>query len=158
MAALQSFDYAGWQSYTNATYGFSLHYPAGWTLEEVLDPDDTMYQHRVTLGDAADPKIVLHIAFKAAAEDRQISPTGMAGGELVDRGSGVFLGEALPRQALVAEGRDMGVVYRCGEILHERLAFWCGLHYAGSPLTDPGLSPETERLADTVIASIQVLP
>jgi hypothetical protein len=117
-----------------------------------------MYQHRVTLGDPSDPKAVLHIAFKAASEDRRISPTGMAGGELLDRGSMLFLGEELPRQALVAEGKDMAVVYVCGQVHFGGPVFWCGLHYAGSPLTDPGLSPQTERLADAVIASIQVLP
>ena len=94
-AALQAFDYAGWQTYTNAFYGFGLRYPAGWTLVEALDPEDTMYQHRVTLGDPTDPRAVLHIAFKAASEDRQISPTGMAGGELLDRGSMLLLGEEL---------------------------------------------------------------
>jgi len=157
-AALQAFDYAGWLTYTNAFYGFGLRYPAGWTLVEALDPEDTMYQHRVTIGDPTDPRAVLHIAFKAASEDRQISPTGMAGGELLDRGSMLLLGEELPRQALVAEGKDMAVVYVCGRVHRGELVFWCGLHYAGSPLTDPGLSPETERLADAVIASIQVLP
>jgi hypothetical protein len=157
-AALRAFDYAGWQTYANAAYGFGLRYPASWTLEETLDPEDTMYQHRVTLGDPSDPKAVLHIAFKAASEDRRISPTGMAGGELLDRGSMLFLGEELPRQALVAEGKDMAVVYVCGQVHFGGPVFWCGLHYAGSPLTDPGLSPETERLADAVIASIQVLP
>ena len=157
-AALRAFNYEGWQTYANATYGFGIRYPAGWTLEEVVDPGDTMYQHRVTLGDPSDPATVLHIAFKAALEDRQITPTGMAGGELLDRGSLLFLGEELPRQALVAEGKDMAVVYVCGTIHRGELVFWCGLNYAGSPLTDPGLSPETERLADAVIASIQVLP
>jgi len=139
-------------------YGFGLRYPAGWTLVEALDPEDTMYQHRVTLGDPTDPRAVLHIAFKAASEDRQISPTGMAGGELFDRGSMLLLGEELPRQALVAEGKDKAVVYVCGRVHRGELVFWCGLQYAGSPLTDPGLSPQTERFADAVIASIQVLP
>ena len=158
VAALQAIDYAGWQTYDNASYGFGLRYPAGWSLVEALDPEDTMYQHRVTLGDPSDPAIVLHIAFKAESEDRWISPTGMGGGELLDRGSMLLLGEELPRQALVAEGKDMAVVYVCGRVHRGELVFWCGLHYAGSPLTDPGLSPETERLADAVIASIQVIP
>ena len=125
---------------------------------QAFDPEDTMYQHRVTLGDPTDPRAVLHIAFKAASEDRQISPTGMAGGELLDRGSMLLLGEEPPRQALVAEGKDMAAVYVCGTVHRGELVFWCGLQYAGSPLTDPGLSPQTERFADAVIASIQVLP
>jgi hypothetical protein len=154
-AALQGFAYDGWLTYLNAAYGFSLRYPPQWVVAEATDPNDTMFQHRVTLSDPADPAVALHIAFRAANETARITPSGMGGGELIARGSLAFLGEEIQRQALVGEGKDMGVIYAAsGEIARGDLVFWIGLNYAGSPLTDPGLSAEVEMLADAVIGSV----
>jgi putative hemolysin len=156
IAALQAFDYADWQSYKNMTYGFSFRFPLDWLLEEVTNPDDTMYRHRVTLTHPQEPMATLHIAFKAASEDQQITPTGLGAGDIVDRGSVPFLGEDLVRQALVAEGKDFGVLYGgTGEVVRGELVFWMGLNYAGNPMEDPGLSAEVQTLADQIVASLQ---
>ena len=159
VTALQAFRYDGWKTYANAIYGFSVRFPANWDVEEVTDDGDTMYQHRITLSNPGDPMTVLHIAFRNASEDRQITPTGIGAGDLVTRGSVPFLGEALERQALVAEGKDVGVLYGgSGEVARGDLVFWIALNYAGSPITDPGLSAEVEGLADQVVASLETTP
>lgn len=158
-AALEGFAYDGWLTYVNSAYGFSLRYPAQWVAAEVTDPDDTMFQHRVTLSGPAHPAMALHIAFRAADETVRITPSSMGSGELVARGSLMFLGEEIQRQALVGEGKDMGVVYAAsGEIERGDLVFWIGLNYAGSPLTDPGLSAEVEMMADAVMSSVALSP
>lgn len=155
-AAFIAFSYDGWQTYNNEAYGFDLRYPAGWVAAEVTNPDDTMFRHRVTLMNPADPTTKLHIAFKDASEDRQITPTGIGGGELVARGSVPFLGQPLLRRALVALGKDMGVVYgESGELNRGELVFWVGLNDAGSPLTDSGLSAAVQATADAILASVQ---
>ena len=156
-AALAVSSYDGWRTYTNAAYGFDLRYPVDWIAAEVTNPGDTMYRHRLTLTDPANPATKLHIAFKDASEDRQITPTGIGSGELVARGSVPLLGQPLPREALVAEGKDVGIVYaRSGEVHRGHLVFWIGLEYAGSPFTDPGLSAEVQATADAIVASVQV--
>jgi len=158
-AALERFAYEGWLTYVNSAYGFRLRYPPQWVAAEVTDPNDTMFQHRVTLTDPADPAVALHIAFRAADEAVRITPSGMGSGELVARGSLVFLGEEIQRQALVDQGKDMAVIYAAsGEIARDDLVFWMGLSYAGSPLTDPGLSAEVEMMADAVVTSVALSP
>jgi hypothetical protein len=148
-----------WPMYVQTSYGFSLRYPPEWLLSEVADPDDTMFEHRVTLTDPGQPGMALHIAFRNVSEDRQITPTGMGSGEVVSRGSVPLLGTDALREALVAEGKDMAILYGGGgEVPRGDLVFWIGLNYAGSPLSDPGLSLEVQALADAVIASIQTVP
>jgi uncharacterized protein len=156
--ALGVFDYAGWQSYTNAAYGFSVRYPSDWSLIEVTDPGNTMAGHRIDLSAAGEPKAVLFIAYKDAGDDRQITPTGMGAGDIVQRGSISFFGESLARAVLVADGKDVEVLYGSGEIRRGDLVFWLALHYTGNPGVDPGLSTEFQMQADRVIASMQVLP
>ena len=155
-AALADFSYDGWQTYGNAAYGFDLHYPAGWVAAEVANPDDTMYGHRVTLTDPANPAIKLHIAFKDSSEDRQITPTGIGSGELVARGEVPFLGQPLLRRARVDVGEDMGVLYgERSEVKRGRLVFWMALNHAGNPMTGPGLSADVQATADAIVASVQ---
>jgi putative hemolysin len=157
IAELEAFEFVDWQSYKNMAYELSLRFPPDWQVTEVTDAADTMAGHRVTLTSPDEPLAALYIAFKRASEDQQITPTGMGGGDLVDRGSVPFLGDKLIRQALIAEGITMGVIYGGGgEIARGEHVFWISLSYAGSPLTDPGLSPEIERLADLIIASVQI--
>ncbi len=159
VVTLQSFDYADWQTYKNMAYGFSFRFPPDWQVQEVTDLEDAMARHRVTLTDPDEPLATLHIAFKTADEDQQIAPAGVGAGEITDRGSLPFLGEDLPRQALVAEGKDFGVLYGGeSEVTRGELVFWMGLNYVGDPTTDPGLSPEFQTLVDQIITSLQIEP
>jgi len=156
-SALKAFQYEDWQVYENRAYGFTLRFPPDWRVEEVTDSGDTMVQHRVSISDPADPMAELHIAFRGASEERQITPTGMGAGDLVARGSVPFLGENLERHALVAEGKVVGVIYGGGgEIPRGDLVFWIAVNYAGSPVADPGLSASVEELADQIVASAAV--
>ncbi len=158
-AELQSFEYVDWQSYKHAVYGLSLRFPPDWRVAEVTDPADTLAGHRVSFTLPDDPLVTLHVAFKTMDEDQQIAPSGIGAGDLVDRGSVFFLGEELGRQALVAEGITMGVLYGgTGEIMRGEHTFWIALQVAGSPSTDRGLSPEVQRLADLIITSLHVEP
>jgi uncharacterized protein len=158
-AEIQGFEFIDWQSYKNMAYALSLRFPPDWRVAEATDPSDSMAGHRVTLTSPEDPLAALYIAVKAATEDQQITPTGIGAGDLIERGSFSFLGEPLRRQALIAEDKTMGVLYGGGgEIVRGEHVFWIALNYAGSPLTDPGLSPEMERLTDLIIASLQIEP
>ncbi len=156
---LAAWSYDGWRTYTNKAYGFSLRYPAGWVAREVTNPADTMAGHRVTLRTPELPALKLHVAFKRAGEERRITPTGIGSGEVVERGVVPLLGTALPRQALVANGKDVGVLYGgSGEVKRGDLVFWISLEDAGSLPSDTGLTPDAEAIADAIIASIRRLP
>ena len=159
-AAVESFDYEGWLSYTNTgSCNFTVRYPMTWVLEETTDPADTMAGHRINLRIPAEPAVVLFIAFRSADEDRQITPTGIGAGDLVPRGTIPFVGEPLSRQALVLNGKDIDILYGDGgEIVRGDHVFWISLHYAGDPVTDPGLSEDDEALADQIVASLQLTP
>jgi putative hemolysin len=156
IGALRSSDYDGWQTYTNAAYGFSLRYPPSWAVAEVTDPTDTMAGHRIDLTTQEDEEAVLLIAFKATSEDRRITPTGMGAGDIIERGTVVFLDQELARAALVLDGKDVGVLYGGGgEIDRGDAAFWINLHYRGDLRTGPGLSTTIQETADRIVASIR---
>lgn len=158
-ATLNAFQYDGWQTYTNTLYGFAIRYPKGWTVDEVANTSNTMYQHRISLTHPAEPRTVLLLAYKRASEDRRIVPTGMTAGDIVERGSLRFVEEPVDREVLVANGKDLEVLYGGGgEIPRDDLIFWIGLHYTGDPVTDPGLSTEVEKLADQVLTSLTTTP
>jgi hypothetical protein len=105
-----------------------------------------------------DPTVRMIIAFKRAAEDQRITPTGMGDGELVSRGSVSLLGQPVERIARVALEKDMAVYYgwpRAAAVGGD-VVFWLALDCACSSI-DPqcsGLTPEVEQIADAVVESI----
>jgi putative hemolysin len=149
-----------WVTYTNDRYGFSFRYPADWKMKEISGSVDTMSGHAVHLLHPTDPTVRLIIAFKRANEDRQITPTGMGGGELVSRGSVSLVGQPVERIARVELGKDMAVYYGWprSAATGGDLVFWLALDCA-CPVGDPaitGLTPETEQIADAIVESIVV--
>ncbi|MGA9190703.1 MAG: hypothetical protein WBZ24_03140 [Anaerolineales bacterium] len=106
--------YEGWTEYHNGVYGFSFHYPEGWSLEEVpagLNPATEGMPAsgpavRLTKGDAQ-----VYIGYRRPAEDYFLGGTGMPAGDFEDRGQVTLLGESVDKQALVLDGKDKALVY-----------------------------------------------
>jgi inhibitor of cysteine peptidase len=143
----------GWLTYTNADYGFSLHYPPDWKMQPGYG---TMAGHAVLLkSDEVNAQLV--VAFKRSNEDVQIGRTGVGGGELLPRGSVLLIDKEIERTVLVFDGKDMTVLYRCtGCMDRGGLQFDFGLDYLGS-WTDPtALTPAVEAQADLIVASVKM--
>jgi hypothetical protein len=144
--------YEGWLVYTNSGYGFSVRYPADWTLEEEQDPESTMQGRQIILR-PPQPMVMLVFGFKRADEEAQITRTGVGAGELVTQGTVAFLGQDVTRHVLVAAGNDMTVLYGEGEIHRGALAFSLSLDYLGQPFDGSALSEEIQATADQIVAS-----
>jgi hypothetical protein len=146
--------YADWLTYTNDTYGFSLRYPADWTAEEETRTNSTMRGHQVRLWPNDEPAAVLAISYKAAGEEQFIGRTGVGAGELVERGEAAFLGEPVRRVVLVAQERDMSVLYAGGRVIGRGdLAFTLFLDYRGTA-AENDLSEQAQLVADQIVASV----
>jgi len=146
--------YLDWSTYTNDRYGFFLLYPAEWTLEEDQGPDSTMAGHSVHLWPNDQTDMVLRINFKATSEDRFIGRTGVGAGEIVERGSVSFLGEPIARHVLVAQEKDLTVLYAGGRVIERGdLAFTLYLDYGGD-LEHAGLTEAVQLTADRIVASV----
>jgi ABC-type oligopeptide transport system substrate-binding subunit len=148
-------DYDTWTLYTQPDYGFSLRYPADWSLEEDLRPVSTSYRHALWLrppagGDAA----VFTIGYKRIGEEAGIGRTGVGAGELVDRGTVTFLDGEIERQVLVAQGRDVTVMYRQeGGITRGDLLFTLDLDATPTAQGQGALAEATETTVDWIVRS-----
>lgn len=150
--------YNGWLKYANAKYKFSLRYPSDWTCREIQGGVNTMSGHAVYLEPRAASLIRLVVGFKRAAEDAQITRTGVGSGEIIQRGSVAFLGQPLSRDVLVLNGNDLTILYRgSGEIRRGDLAFTLSLDYRGNPLDKSALTKESQTTADMIVASFELM-
>jgi hypothetical protein len=150
--------YEGWQQYRDRLHGFALLYPPGWTAELDLREQSTSREHLLWLRPPTKSgEIAFSVGFKRVGEAYGIQRTGVGAGEFVVRGSVPFLGESVIRWMLVAEGKDMGLLYdQSAEIRRGNTVFTLGLDYAGRP-TDPVTLPEdVEQQADMIVASFKL--
>ncbi len=150
----------GWQTYTNASYGFTFQYPAEWKLEETHDTaksPNTLNGHAVWLVPDAYHDVLLQIAFKRSGEDIIIQRSGLGSGDLIAWGKVLFLGAEIQRNVLVAQGQHVTVMYTGpGAIQREDLVFTFNLDYSGGD-RQAGLSDANEANADAIVASFQLL-
>jgi putative hemolysin len=148
--------YASWIEYVEANYGFKFRYPPEWTAELDLRNDSMTYQHLLWLRAPEKPVagVEMIIAFERIGENVGIQRTGIGAGELIERGSVVFLGEPAQRIALVLEGKDMEVMYaHTGAFERGDMRFAISLSYVG--VERLGLTPELEQIADLIVASFE---
>lgn len=148
--------YDGWQRYADDNHGFAFRYPPAWQAELDLRADSTSYQHLLWLHAPDKPvkSVVMVIAFESTDEDYGLQRTGIGAGELVERGSVMFLGEPAKRNVLSLEGRDMEVLYgTTGLFDRDGLRFAISLDYTG--VERLGLPELFEQTADLVVASFE---
>ncbi len=156
--AVASKVYQGWLQYTNAKYRFSVHYPSDWMAQEVQGSLNTMSGHAVYLGPRSTNLVRMVVGFRRPTEDVQITRTGVGAGDIVRRGSVIFLGEPVDRDVLVLNGKDLAILYQgSGEIRRDDLVFTLSLDYRGLATDKSALTPETESTADKIIGSFQVI-
>jgi inhibitor of cysteine peptidase len=146
----------GWLEYKDAEHGFSFHYPPEWTVAMDERAQTTSYQHLLWLKPPQYPLVQMSIGFKRVGEDIGIQRTGLGAGDIVRRGTVLFLGGPVNREVLVAEGKDMSVLYNGGsEIQRGDLVFTINLDYAGSPMDKTALTDDVEANADLIAASFE---
>ena len=149
--------YAGWIEYADSNYRFKFRYPSEWTAELDLRSDSTTYQHLLWLRAPSKPinGVQMMIAFERVGENYGIQRTGIGAGELVERGSVLFLGEPTRRIVLSLEGKDMEVMYGATGVFERgTMRFAIGLSYVG--VGRLGLTPEIEKVADLIVASFEL--
>jgi hypothetical protein len=91
----------GWNTYTDAGYGFSFQHPADW---QVFSTQTNSLQVGVE-------STLLTVGYRRASQPASIQRTGVGGGDFADGGSVMFLGQTLKRTLLVYGGKVKAVFY-----------------------------------------------
>jgi hypothetical protein len=99
----------GLNTYTNPEYGFTLHYPAAWTVEEVND--DAFVGPGSRSVQLSQGTVKLVIGYRRAGEEAAIGGSGAPGGEFDILGTVNIVGQDVERYVIVYEGKDKVVMY-----------------------------------------------
>lgn len=148
-------------TYNNDAYGFSLSYPATWTLAEVNDSDFVGSGSRsvqLTQG-----TVTLVIGYRRIGEDMAIMGSGAPAGDLEARGTIPVMNQDVTRYVLVYGGKDKVVFYYSGE--PGTLVAAGGVEFAPrlddfAPVAYESLElpPALQAEADRIVSSISVTP
>jgi hypothetical protein len=150
--------YKGWIKYSNAKYKFAVRHPSDWTSREIQGIQNTMSGHAVYIEPRSPNLVRLVVGFKRAAEDAQITRTGIGSGDIVRRGSVSFVGQPIGRDILVLNGNDLAILYQgSGEIRRGDLVFTLSFDYRGNPTDKPALTQDMESKADKIVASFELI-
>jgi putative hemolysin len=130
--------------YISDSYGFSFDPPTEWSIEEY--PDYLLF-HR--------PGYKLFVGYQWANEEIKPFRTGMPSGDFVDGGSASLLGQPVPKQILVWEGKNKVVAYsgriKVGDLI---LVFYLDAEETAEVRYDAlDIPPEVIAEADQIIAS-----
>lgn len=145
---------AGWMVYVNTAYGFMLCYPAGWTLNETTAASadaEGQAPRAITLNRDT---LRLHIQYKRPAETTMLGPGGRGAGEIVEQGQVIVLGQAVPKHALIYEGKVKSVF---GSVQTPDLELYVQLDADAGPGVDYGaidLTSEAQAEVDEILATL----
>lgn len=141
---------AGWMVYVNTAYGFMICYPAGWTLNEETGAAGQAPRALTLSRDT----LRLHIQYKRPTEAAIMGPGGRGAGEIVDHGQVVILGQAIPKQALIYEGKVKSVF---GSVQTPDLALYVQLDDAPGQSVDYSaldITDEAQAEVDEILATL----
>lgn len=139
----------GWQTYTNAAYGFSFRYPSDWRPEEA--PNFLRFHH------LQHPMLVLTIGFRRQAEDAPIQRTGVGAGDIVTKGTVTFFGRELSRDVLLYQGKEKAVLYNYAlEVKVDELVFTLSLDDYSPDYASVVIGPAIQAQADEIIESFEL--
>jgi putative hemolysin len=131
--------------YTNDDYGFSIATPDAWTIEE--HPDYLIISK---------PGYRFFLGFQGADEETKPFRTGMPEGDFVEGGSATLLGQAIPKNILVFEGKNKAVAYggriKAGDLI--LVMYLDGVETPDVNYRDINILPEVIAEADQIIATI----
>ena len=131
------------RTYTNERYGFEFAYPDAWTLEEegqaiVLRQD------------------LFHLRIHCGWASEDIGPgmfgrTGVSAGDFIYAGKVNFLGQVIPADALVFEGKTKGIFYNQTRLIEvDDLVFMIELSQTGEDYSSIDI-PETKQIEASFI-------
>jgi lipoprotein-anchoring transpeptidase ErfK/SrfK len=138
-----------WETYTNADYGFSFQYPAGWALMEG--------RNFVSLRQGSTSLV---LGYRHVTEDVNICcRSQLPEGEVVDAGSLTCAGETVDKALLTCEGRTRAVLYEeTGEIAVGDLRFLFYLENFEADQAVADIPADVQRQADQIITSLETFP
>lgn len=134
--------YPGWENYANEAYQFTLRYPATWTLEE----DANLLKF-------SQGTLVFALTFQHQGENAPPIWTGMPAGDFENRGTILFLGQEISKNALVYEGKVKALTYSA-EV--DDLAFSIRLDdMSGMDYQTIEISEAVQNEIDQIVASFE---
>lgn len=143
--------FPGWHRYSHPKYNFSFYFPPDW---EIIEES----AHHVLISTAS--KWTLVIDFKWIDEkDVVIQRTGVAAGELVNRGVANFIGAPLSRVLLVYKGKGKAVLYQNAlEVTREPIVFTISLNNFDPEIDYErvDLPIEIQDIADQIVESFEL--
>lgn len=142
-------------TYTNEEYGFSLHYPASWTVTDVSDENFVGPGSRSV--QFSQGTVMLIIGYRHAGDETMIFGTGAPAGELEVQGMLSVNGQDVERVILVSDGKAKSVFYgEPGTVLAaDGLEFAASLaDFAQVDYDTVELTQQTQDEADLIVGSL----
>jgi hypothetical protein len=134
--------------FINDFYGFEFTYPDSWTLEEE--------NHTLVLEQAS---LRLRINYAWATED--IGPglfgrTGIGAGDFIYAGKVNFMGQVIPVEALVYEGKTKGIFYNQGKLIQaDDLVFMIVLEQVGEDYSAVDIPAKDQAEASSIVETLR---
>lgn len=105
------------------------------------------------------PTLALSIGFRRSTEEAPIQRTGVGAGELIGKGTVLFLGRELSRDVLVYQGKEKAVLYSYGlEIAVDDLIFTLSLDDHSPDYESVVIEQDIQAQVDEIVESFELTP